>query len=340
MESGYDDSFEALRQITGISEYIPDNEDKLIAKALDAKGYLNQLNQEGVPRDEIRVFAEGIVDELDAGCTYRNKLVTITGTIYRPQQMPEEEGGITWAFVRDTVDALPVVSHGFVARYDDEAGYSVGHMFALAGDREEVVYGNVRQINIPQGYAEVGEVAINYTHDALEAATNLQNFAETLINDIDEAIFNSSSIVATFHRLAEVKPGELYQDMQRDILMDAATYVEELLIFDSVVPYEIEITGSYLKEQSDEEYIICVPDVSKPNGGCKRVLAYIKSVQFTDDREISEGRCLVTEGPHFSLCLNIVHDERVGGETNDEIVVLMKDITACESLRNLLRSSD
>lgn len=338
MESGpaYDDSIEALQQITGIESHAFDSESKLMAKARFAQDLIDQLVKEGVSREEITTFASDVIDELDNECPYKNQPVFISGLIYRPVQGLNDHGQLEWGYTQDTVEDLEVISHGFLARYDDK-GILLGHTFALVGDRHDTIGSAIRSTNIPQGYADVDKLVIDYKHTVEEAVSSLQNFAGNLIDEIDEALFNTGTLTDTLQELAEIRPYKLYHDVQSEVLADSALYIAEKLAFDAAVPYELEIKGTYLRPEGEDKYAIVVPDASKADGGSKRILGYIQAVEFTNDRTIVGGECVIGEGPHFALLIRVVHDERSGGSVDSEIQVLMKDIVYCESLRELLK---
>lgn len=333
MEVPYDDSIEALRQMTGLNKLELESEDSLITKVKLYKKYLNELAQSGATAEEVSLFCEDVLAELNAECPYIGQVVNVTGSLYYPSLSIDEEGRTSMAFVKGEVRNAGLISKGFGARFEKDE-LSIGYSFALAGDTQEQAQTFGQHTFTPQGYAEIDELSVTYAHTKEEAITSLENLATDFIDAIDTALFNTTTLTAAMQALSEVKPHELYHDIPSHVLFDAALYIKDTLKFDEHVPYEIEVRGTFLKPNAASGHDICVPA-----GSAKRVLGFIKGVEFTDDRTVVGNSCYITQGPHFSLAIRVVHDEQTDSAVDDEIHVLMKDIGYCESLRELLRKS-
>lgn len=338
MEQPYDDSIETLRQITGITKVELESEDSLITKVRVYKNYLNELAQSGASVEEINLFCEDVLSELNAECPYINQPVTVTGSLYYPSLSVDEDGSASIGFVKGDVKNAGLISKGFGARYEN-GELSIGYSFALAADTQQQEQAFGQYTFTPQGYAEIDELSVTYAHTKEEVITSLESLATDFIDAIDDALFNSTSLASSFQALSEIKPYELYRDIPTQVLYDAAIYIQETLKFDTQVPYEMELKGTFLRANATGSYDIHLPDTSKVDGGSKKIFGFIKGVEFTEDRRIVGNSCYVTEGPHFSLAITVVHDEQADSAVNDEIHVLMKDIVYCESLRELLRKS-
>lgn len=340
MEYNFDDSLENLIRITGMdTENESDDQNMLIAKSKEYNEVLSEFARTGASEEDITDFVVELIKELDAECPYINKPIKVSGIINRAVRTPSEEGTESWEMSMDAVDDLTAVSLGY-AWQRTENKVAIVHSFSLIEDHTfEVLGGIVQRSTIPRAFAELDEVSIEYQHNAAEASKALQAIAGDLIDEIDQAIYNPTSTTEMVQKLGEIAPLEIYNDLPTDLLFDIGSYVHGMGAFDDTVPYEIEIRHSFMTEDEEGESHIVLPDTSQYDGGSKRILGLITGVAFTDSREVMGKMCIVDEGPHFALIVRVVHDELVGGESDYEICVLMKDIGYCESLRDLMRTS-
>jgi len=340
METPYDDSLENLARITGMDTMRePDSQDMLISKAKEFNTILNEFASEGASDEDLLQLVTDMAAELSRESPYMHRPIQISGLIDRAVKVQEDDGHQQWHVSPTIVEDLTVTSMGFAWRREKEE-WEIVHTFFLNDALEVDSPGGIMQRSVlPRGYAGIDTVSIEYAHNPKEASETLEYIAKDLIAEIDEALYNSTSITEAIQRLGEIRPTEIYEDLPSEILRDVASYVLGAIEFDNSVPYEFEINHSFITEDDTGEPFIVLPNAGQPDGGSKRILGYVEGAAFTDGRVIVGNHCIISERPHFALIIRVVHDESVGGEAEYEITALMQDIGYCESLRDLLRAN-
>lgn len=340
MEFRDDSSVETLQRITGFDqELLQTREEKIIRKAYEAVRTLNELRREGLDASEIDIIADELVEELDSECPHYNMPIMVKGIIQRPISVLRRDGEETQEYAVVSIEEpIEAISRGFAITSADQGEYSIGYMFDIVNDRVDSATGTHRQIRIAQGYANLSDVTILYRHDFDDARAALHNFAGELLQEIDESVYNSTSLIESFHALAEVKPIEMYGNgIDPDLMADALVYTSKVLDIDNEVPYVIEFKDTYLEHLSDNEYFPWYADYSNPENGSRRILGYIEELIYTADRNIVNSVIEYEDvGLYFAVTIRVVHDEKQGGPTNRTISVLMKDFLSCESTRDLM----
>lgn len=327
--------FEAM---FGSSEREPTYEEKLIQQVREIEGALNGLQAEGHPLEDINVLAREMISELDTGCPYIGTRVEVTGELIRRIDDIEVDDEYEPVYMTEIASSRSMTSRGFMAWHNKDS-WRIVHLFAAV---DEAVVGwdmTAREIvETPLLYGTIEGVDIAYSPTEEALLYSLQDKIPEIIEEVDQAIFGGGDFTSAITSLGDIIIDEHGHDIPDDLKAELLSYTARALDFDMSVPYFIQFKGTYLLFEEDD-YSVCISDSNMPDGGTKKILAYVKGIGFSEDRMYSEGMCKLGDSERFSLYLRVVHDPKMGDDQQEyDISVFAHSFECIESLRHSIRS--